>query len=100
MFIPACGRRRAAQLGKCPASERALQQAVVSAAGAPAQDLQKLFEQRGTDIIKQMQRCRDKSASAAESRMAAPWKLHGFRRENGASDGARTRDLRRDRPAL
>jgi hypothetical protein len=26
--------------------------------------------------------------------------LLGEKRENGASDGARTRDLRRDRPAL
>ncbi|EGE55700.1 hypothetical protein RHECNPAF_8900116 [Rhizobium etli CNPAF512] len=38
MFILACRRRQAAHLGNCPASERALQQAVVSAAEAPAQD--------------------------------------------------------------
>jgi len=46
MFIPACRRRQAAHMGKCPASERALQQAVVSAAEAPAQDfIQRQFDE-------------------------------------------------------
>ena len=69
MFIPACGRRLAAQLGKCPASERALQQAVVSAAGAPAQDFYRSYSNSGGRTLSS--RCNDVATNPQKLRKAA-----------------------------
>src|SRR5689334_11016431 len=78
MSIPACREAPGGALSICSASERALQQAVVSAGGASAQDFAaRHFETRSNDFTKAMQGCRGKTqtnpqgdfASAANS----PW---------------------------